>query len=121
MATESLSGAADFAHLDGALIMPIFLDDYHFLVTQDGELLMMPAGVQIRSAGRFSIDEHGPHIDDSKLTEEDFAALRVWAYKLIEPDVQDFLRAQIASALESCPDPDRFINPYRPLIPTEGE
>jgi hypothetical protein len=121
MATESLSGAADFAHLDGALIMPIFLDDYHFLVTQDGAMLMMPAGVQIHSAGRFSIDAQGPHIDDTHLTEEDCARLKDWAYKLVQPHVQDFFRAQIATTLESYPDPDRFINPYRPLIPTEGE
>lgn len=109
MAIESLTEASDFAHLDGALIIPVFIDDYHMLVTEEGSLLMLPNGIQIYGAGRFCIDSNGPHI--VRYSDEDEEAVRLWGERLAQDKVQDHLRAQIASVLESYPNPELFINP----------
>jgi hypothetical protein len=52
---SELSSAADFGHLDGSLVFPLFIDEYHVLVTEDGAILVLPAGMHVHFAGRIGI------------------------------------------------------------------
>lgn len=113
MAIEYLSSAADFAHMDGALVYPLFVDDYHVVVMEDGvTMLVLPAGIQVRFPGRFCIDvQNGMPYVDPKVSGKDAHQLAVWGQSLQTATLFDRIRASIAQVLAESQTPEIYVNP----------
>lgn len=107
---NELTSAADFAHLDGALVFPLFIDEYHVLVVEDGSILALPGGMHVHFAGRIGIGPEGiPHVD-TRVSPKDTSRLARWGAALSEKDEIDGIRASLAEMLEQYPNPERYIN-----------
>lgn len=110
MAIEYLASSADFAHLDGALVYPLFVDDCHVLVVEDGTTLIIPNGLRVHSPGRFGIGADGTPYVDTKVSGEEAHTLALWGQGLQSAERLDFIRAFIEQALSASPNPERYIN-----------
>lgn len=111
MAIEYLNSAADFAHLDGALVYPLFVDDSHVLVTEDGITLLLPVGMRVSYPGRFGIDgSSGMPFVDTLVSGEDALRLARWGEGLQSRHLLDQIRAHITQVLATSPNPEKYIH-----------
>jgi hypothetical protein len=97
---SELNTAADFAHLDGAI-------------------LALPSGMHVHSPGRLGISSEGVPYVDVRLSREEAVRLARWGAAITESQL-DHIRAHLAQLLENYPNPERYIN-QPPCITGEKE
>lgn len=111
MGFEPLNNSAAWGHLDGVLVYPLFVDENHVLITEDGHCLLVPRGMRVPFAGRVGIGTDGvPFVDALGVTGDDIAKIAKWGAGLQSDSVMEAVRNAVALTLAQVDDPAVYVH-----------